>query len=160
MFEDAWPDMAGCYRTTEVDAFAPIGDLPPHHDHVPGLMRGFGEELRQRTGRRPTDAAAAVELAAWAHMELVRVHPFQEGNGKTARLLMNVVIMRHVTGPTLPLDIPPGLKERYKNCVQDARQDRPDPFQDLIAELLEQMVERLELHASFLPVWKKIRWRP
>ena len=45
-----------------------------------------------------------------AHMEIVRIHPFQEGNGKTARLGMNVLLMRHVTGPTRPLDVPPASR--------------------------------------------------
>jgi hypothetical protein len=159
MFQYAWPDMAGCYRRVEVDAFAPIGDLPPHPDDVPGCMHRFGEDLAVRTSAAPADAAAAVELARWTHMELVRIHPFQEGNGKTARLAMNVIIMRHVTGPTLPLDIPPGFRERYMTCVQEARQERPDAFEDLIADLLEQTVERLERLPSIVPIWRRIRWR-
>lgn len=34
-----------------------------------------------------------MELAAWAHDMLVRIHPFQDGNGRTARILMNVLLI-------------------------------------------------------------------
>jgi Fic family protein len=140
MFESAWPDMAGQYRTTDIDAFAPIGDLPPHHAAVPGEMFVFCRDLAQRPV--PEDAAAAVELAVWTHMEIVRIHPFQEGNGKTARLALNVLLMRHVTGPTRPLDVPFLARQRYVDAVQDARQGRPEAFHALVADLLDSLVER------------------
>jgi Fic family protein len=76
-------------------------------------------------------------------MELVRIHPFQDGNGKTARLLMNAYLMRHITGPTLPVDIAGEERDRYMRCVQDARQDRFDGFRALLAETLERTVQEL-----------------
>lgn len=159
LFSRAWPDQAGQYRTVDVDAFAPIGDLPPHWSAVPGEMLLFGRELEERSSGSPGEAAEAVDLAIWAHMELVRIHPFQEGNGKTARLLMNVFLMRNVTAPTRPLDIPPSLRDRYMTCVQEARQGRPGPFSALIADLLERIVEAEERRTSLLPLWRRIRWR-
>src|SRR5437867_6484084 len=36
-----------------------------------------------------------IELAAWAHAEWVRIHPFANGNGRTARLWANFVFMRY-----------------------------------------------------------------
>jgi len=36
----------------------------------------------------------AIELAAYAHHELVKIHPFIDGNGRTARLLMNLILMQ------------------------------------------------------------------
>jgi Fic family protein len=161
MFSEAWPDICGQLRTVEIDAFAPIGDLPPHPAHLQQEMTMFDRELLERTADRPNDPATAVDLAVWAHMEAVRIHPFQEGNGKTARLLMNVIIMRHVTGPTLPVDIPIRMRDRYMTAVQEARQGRFEPFADLIADLLERMAEAEERRSTLLPAWRrKIRlWR-
>jgi fido (protein-threonine AMPylation protein) len=35
----------------------------------------------------------AVHVAVWAHAEVVRIHPFLDGNGRTSRLLMNAVLV-------------------------------------------------------------------
>ncbi len=42
-------------------------------------------------------------LAAWAHGEWVRIHPFGNGNGRTARILANVVLMRYGLPPAVRL---------------------------------------------------------
>jgi Fic family protein len=39
-----------------------------------------------------------IELAAWVHWKLVRIHPFQDGNGRVARLLMNFVLFKNHFG--------------------------------------------------------------
>ena len=39
--------------------------------------------------------AAVVEFAAWAHCEWVRIHPFANGNGRTARMWANLILMRY-----------------------------------------------------------------
>ena len=46
---------------------------------------------------------AVIELAAWAHCEWVRIHPFGNGNGRTARIWANVVLMRYGLRPILRL---------------------------------------------------------
>ena len=51
----------------------------------------------------------AIELAAYAHHELVRIHPFVDGNGRTARLLMNLILMREGYPPVVIIK-----KERKK----------------------------------------------
>lgn len=38
---------------------------------------------------------AVIELCAWAHSEWVRIHPFVNGNGRTARLWVNAIAMRY-----------------------------------------------------------------
>lgn len=48
-----------------------------------------GEEL-DRDGLQ-----AVIELAAWTHSEWVRIHPFGNGNGRTARILTNAILMRY-----------------------------------------------------------------
>lgn len=35
-----------------------------------------------------------IHVAAWAHAEVIRIHPFEDGNGRTSRLLMGVVLVR------------------------------------------------------------------
>lgn len=58
----------------------------PHPLKVPELMQEFGSGLAQL----PPTPEAAFE----AHFRLVSIHPFADGNGRTARLLMNLLLVR------------------------------------------------------------------
>lgn len=47
--------------------------------------------------------AAIIDLCAWAHAEWVRIHPFANGNGRTARLWANYLAMRYGLPPFIRL---------------------------------------------------------
>jgi len=77
---------AGRYRVTPVRISGSAVVLPPPRK-VPDLMNGLAKWLKLATGLHP------VELAAEAHYRLVTIHPFTDGNGRTARLLMNMALL-------------------------------------------------------------------
>jgi len=57
-------------------------------------------------GARPANAdelQAVVSFAAWVHSEWVRIHPFANGNGRTARLWANYIFMRYGLPPVIQL---------------------------------------------------------
>ncbi len=67
-----------------------------------------------------------------AHRRFVDIHPFADGNGRTARLLMNLILVN--TGYGI-VSIPPVLRNDYINALALSRmQDNIDPFSQLIAE--------------------------
>ena len=47
--------------------------------------------------------AAVIDLSAWAHAEWVRIHPFRNGNGRTARIWANSLFMRYGLPPVVRL---------------------------------------------------------
>ena len=47
--------------------------------------------------------AAVIDLCAWAHAEWVRIHPFANGNGRTARIWANALLMRYGLPPMIRL---------------------------------------------------------
>jgi Fic family protein len=47
--------------------------------------------------------AAIIDLCAWVHAEWVRIHPFANGNGRTARLWANSLAMRYGVPPFIRL---------------------------------------------------------
>lgn len=49
------------------------------------------------------DVAAVIDLCAWVHSEWVRIHPFANGNGRTARLWANCIAMRYGLPPFVRL---------------------------------------------------------
>lgn len=67
----------------------------PNPAKVATLMSGFFANLRAMAGSHP------VEIAAEAHYRLVTIHPFLDGNGRTARLLMNLILLQNGYPPAL-----------------------------------------------------------
>ena len=90
-------DSAGNYRSTQV-RFAGAEHFPPEAWEVPARMTAWGEWLIQ-SGQ----STHPVVLAALAHHRLVEIHPFVDGNGRTARLVMNLQLMQHGYPPTVIL---------------------------------------------------------
>lgn len=65
---------------------------PPFHSDVPIVMREFSLWLREDTGLSP------VIKAGIAHAHLVAIHPFVDGNGRTARLLATQILQSNGYG--------------------------------------------------------------
>ena len=87
---------------------------------VPMRLATFCEELNSR--RKAIDAndiAAIYELSFWAHFELVTIHPWADGNGRTCRLLMNLLQMEYNVLPTKVLKED---KAEYIQALIDTRE--------------------------------------
>ncbi|MEM9005412.1 MAG: Fic family protein [Cyanobacteria bacterium P01_F01_bin.86] len=78
---------AGAYRTVNVMA-AGTNYRYPDAIQVPDLMADYGTWLSQSHSQHP------VEIATEIHARLVTIHPFTDGNGRVARLLMNLHLLR------------------------------------------------------------------
>lgn len=71
-----------------------------------------------------------IELAATLHQRFVFIHPFVDGNGRVARLLMNLALLRN--GYTIAI-IPAILRHEYIYSLETAH-TRPEVFVDFIAD--------------------------
>lgn len=82
------PDEAGRYRTVDVKAGGTDYEYVASF-LVPQLMSDFVDWVNSsENGSHP------VEFAAEAHYRFVALHPFRDGNGRVARLLMNLLLLR------------------------------------------------------------------
>jgi Fic family protein len=79
------PDIAGIYSQLP-RRIAGSNVIFPNPAKIPDLMEDFGAWLKAA----PSDPASAFE----AHYRLVSIHPFGDGNGRAARLLMNLMLIR------------------------------------------------------------------
>ena len=87
---------------------------------VPSRLAAFCEELnRRRKAIDTADVAAVYELSFWAHYELVTIHPWADGNGRTSRLLMNLLQWEFGVQPTKVLKED---KVEYIQALIDARE--------------------------------------
>lgn len=122
------PEKAGHYRTGQV-FITGTEYVPPTAEEVPHLMAELINDLNVKK-----DKLHPVELAAYAHRRLVDIHPFQDGNGRAARLLMNLIF---VNKGYCVVSIPPILRHEYITALQHAqRSNEPSDtaFIQLIAE--------------------------
>lgn len=85
--------VGGMYRNIPVYMHG-ARHVPPNPAKVHGEMGNYAYDIEHRIF--PDE----IEKAAWLHAELVRIHPFQDGNGRTARLAMNYHLMMNGYPPT------------------------------------------------------------
>jgi Fic family protein len=85
-----------------------------------------------------------VEQAALSHLELVTIHPFMDGNGRTARLLMNLLLLKAGFGITI---IPPIVRNDYVSTLRIAQvEQNPQTFLNFIShQVYESMKDLLRL---------------
>ena len=97
---------AGIYRNVRVIiSCSPV--VLPNPLKVPDLMDDFGSWLVQNQ--------ASIFDAFEAHYRLVSIHPFIDGNGRTARLLMNLMLMKNGYSPIIIRQID---RRRYINAIE------------------------------------------
>ena len=149
-FQDAWPEIAGVYRTENLQ-ITDSRHLPPHHSQVPVLMveanTAFVEKLHhlkkldgeimanaEVTDEISQDIDLLVEAVAWIHHKITHIHPFREGNGRTARLAANLVLERYgLVG--ISIKVEKENKNRYRQALAqiDAMEDY-EPLKNIIYE--------------------------
>jgi Fic family protein len=103
------PEIAGTYSKMPRRIQGSAVQLP-NPFAVPDLMRDFGTWLQAQS--------ATPETAFEAHYRLVSIHPFSDGNGRTARLLMNLVLVR---GGYPPISVRPQDRAAYLDGLERAQ---------------------------------------
>lgn len=101
---------------------------------VPDLMEDFVDWLNSEEALR----LHPVKYAALAHYKLVFVHPFVDGNGRTARLLMNLLLMR-VGYP--PVIVRKQDRALYYEYLQIGNEGDVRPFVRFIAGCTERTLD-------------------
>lgn len=83
-------EWAGSWRTTSVA----VGQLtPPEPSKLLQLMYQFIDNLNFKI-RNATTQQDHIDCLTFAHYEFIRIHPFNNGNGRTGRILMNIVALK------------------------------------------------------------------
>jgi Fic family protein len=103
----------------------------PNPRKIPQLMEAFGSWLGT--------AGLDPETSFAAHFRLTAIHPFADGNGRTARLLMNLMLIR---GGFPPVAVRPEDRKTYLDSLEHGSlADELAPFQFLLHQRLDSTLE-------------------
>ncbi|PIR58640.1 MAG: cell filamentation protein Fic [Candidatus Pacebacteria bacterium CG10_big_fil_rev_8_21_14_0_10_56_10] len=125
-------EFAGKYRNSNV-FIGGANHVPPDALQIPAemkkLMRWFVEEMKN---------LHPVELAALLHHKLVYIHPFFDGNGRTARLTMNIILMKsgYPLGIILKND-----RKKYYQALEEADKGNYTVLVKLTAQAVERSLD-------------------
>ena len=123
-------DIAGFYSQNS-RRIAGSAVIFPNPRKIPQLMEQLGEEL--------ANADNSPRSAFDMHYQLVTIHPFDDGNGRTARLLMNLILLR---GGYVPVSVRPEDRREYLSTLENSQlSQNTDPFQTFMHRRLAANME-------------------
>lgn len=130
-------DNAGSYRTKSIIVTGSDVDFPKPAE-IESKMQEFIKQIPQmKKDMRP------IEFAAMLHAIFVNIHPFIDGNGRVARLLMNLALLQAGYNITI---IPPVVRADYIRALQESNHNNYEPFINFISEMvLESQKEYLRI---------------
>lgn len=128
---------AGVYRTIPV-MISGAKHLPPQPYKVPELMQGLIHWYNENK-----EKLHPITLSAEMHERLVTIHPYTDGNGRTSRLLMNLILLQH----GYPIAILKGDADSrlaYYNALEIAQtENNKEPFIHLISTHVKETLQRI-----------------
>ena len=127
---------AGKYRKEKVFITGSKHSLPSP-DKVPGLMKEFMNRIGELDQKHHP-----VEYSALVHKEFVFIHPFIDGNGRIARLLMNLILLQKNYVIAI---IPPILRGDYIQALEKAYTDDSSFIEFIARTVRETQMDYLRL---------------
>jgi fido (protein-threonine AMPylation protein) len=108
-FKDSFPDIAGKFKRLNNRIRGSKFNTTPKELVLTDLKIFIKEYNKLRTELHP------IELASWVHWFFVKIHPFQDGNGRISRLLMNFILYKNKFAL---IDIKTKEKQVYFNALE------------------------------------------
>jgi len=128
---------AGNYRDVEV-YISGSDQVLPKPEVVPNLMLEFSQWLVEEQEKH---YLPPVSFAARAHYKFVAIHPFIDGNGRTGRLLMNLILMKYGY-PIAIVECETDKRKAYYAAIREANAGNIDAFERLIAQYVNQTADK------------------
>lgn len=119
----------GSFRQHDIQPF-PEGMQPPSWPEVPPAIRSWLDRTRELAD---ADQAAIPEMLAELHAALEQIHPFLDGNGRTGRLVVNLLLVRLGYPPAI---IYKGDRDRYLRALRRADQGDCGQLGELLARAI------------------------
>lgn len=132
LLDKIYPMDAGFYRHEQV-YISESEHVPPSWKEVPDLMKEVVKELNSKE-----EGILAVESAVKVHYNFVKIHPFIDGNGRMARLLCNLRLMRAGFPPVI---LERSIRKTYYDALERADAGDLKPLAQIIVRDVEKMLD-------------------
>ena len=134
---------AGAYRTRNVGVVKSDGEI---HNFIEPLkieekMNEFIQWLHSQT------IEDSILLAALVHLKFVSIHPFIDGNGRTARLLMNLVLLQNAYPQAI---IKVTNRVEYIQAIEQYQQSKNHDYNDFYKVVLKSVNDSLDLYSKII----------
>jgi len=116
------------------------GMKPPPHADVQARMTDWLADVNAI----PTDTEPVAEAIATRHASFERIHPFLDGNGRTGRLLTNLVLVRLGYAPAI---IHKRDRPKYLDALDRADRADPGPLGEIIARAITENLTKFIIPA-------------
>ncbi|MCT2561902.1 Fic/DOC family protein [Chryseobacterium herbae] len=126
-------NFAGKYRNVNISKG---GFLFSSAKFLKESMRQFEDDILLKLSSDYKDREALIRDVAMVHGELLFIHPFREGNGRTARILANLMVRKAGFNPLEFEKIKGKEFEQYIIAVQSSAAKNYEPMMDLIEKIL------------------------
>lgn len=105
----------GIYRQCSVYIPGAFHEFPKFEE-LPQKLKSFYELLREKNNRigMPEQKESIFAFSCWIHAAFVGIHPFQDGNGRTSRMIMNYQLIKN---NYLPISIPLSARLPYYKAL-------------------------------------------
>lgn len=121
----------GIYRYVDV-SITGASHKPPSRTEMHDRLNIFYYDLKNKV-------LNPIEKASWVHAEFVAIHPFEDGNGRTSRMLMNYILMEN---GYLPVNIKSEDKISYYEALDEyGKNNNLDLFLELVINLEEEQLD-------------------
>ena len=158
IFKSAWPEIAGVFRIEDL-VISDSELILPHYIEVPGLMKMLNDDLATKLkdlkecegyvislAHEVTDEGIEciekiIHLTSWLHHRITIIHPFRDGNGRTARLAANFILERYgLVGISVKLE--KENKNQYRKALEQI--DKYEDYEPLESIITEGIMERYD----------------
>ncbi len=140
-----FPDWAGKYRKIQV-TFS--GKEAPSYFQISQLIHTLCEDLRERLKHLPKPeqenySIGVIKLLAMFQHRFVYIHPFQDYNGRTARMLTSLILLQ-LNLPAIEIKIAKGTDRKgYLHAMQKADQGNYVLLEEIISQSFTEALETI-----------------
>ncbi|EFC44475.1 predicted protein [Naegleria gruberi] len=116
----------------------------PYPQEVPQIMKQYFEWFHLNRERVDNGILHPALFSILAHCKFLHIHPFLDGNGRTARLLMNMILNRY---GLFDITVQKKCRTKYLELLEEHQNGLTEPFHNFMVQQIIQTIKTVSKHA-------------